>query len=259
MIDRIAVASSLRSLSFARRNYLVWRKMAMATLVTHLTEPFVWLIFIGYGLGSMIPAIDGVSYLQFLGAGLLCVSVVNTTSSEAVHGAQARWKFRRTWEGILNTPLTGGDIVIGEWLWGAAKGVIAASVMLLVMFPMKIVAFPMGLWAVPAAMIVGLVFAGLALVVVGLARRDDVLAYYFSLVLMPLTGLSGVFFPIERLPEALQVLARVLPLSHAVDLVRGFTTGVPSEHVLEHLFVLCVYAAISLLAAMAIIKKRLAE
>jgi lipooligosaccharide transport system permease protein len=259
VIDQIAVASSLRYLSFARRNYLVWRKMAVATLVTHLTEPFVWLIFIGYGLGSMLPAINGVSYLQFLGAGMLCLSVVNTTSSEAVHGASARWKFRRTWEGILNTPLTGADIVIGEWLWGAAKGVIAAAVMLLVMLPMKIVAFPSGLWALPAALLIGLVFAGLALIVVGLARRDDVLAYYFSLVLMPLTGLSGVFFPIERLPEALQILARVLPLSHAVDLVRGFTTGVPSAHLLQHLFVLSIYAVTSLLAAVAIIKKRLAE
>ena len=259
MIDVIAVTSSLRFMHFARRNYLVWRKMAVATLITHLTEPLVWLLFIGYGLGSMLPAIDGVSYIQFLGAGMLCLSVVNTTSSEAVHGASARWKFRRTWEGILNTPLTASDIVVGEWLWGAGKGVIAATVMLLVMLVMRIVAFPMGLWALPAALLIGLVFAGFALIVVGLAKRDDVLAYYFSLVLMPLTGLSGVFFPIERLPEALQIVARVLPLSHAVDLLRGFTTGVLSEHLLQHLLVLCLYAAVSLFVAVTIIKKRLAE
>lgn len=259
MIETVASRWPPRSLSFLIRNFLVWRKMMVGALVTHLAEPFIWLTFIGYGLGSMLPPIGGVSYLQFLGAGMLCSSVVNTTSSEAVHGASARWKFRRTWEGILNTPLGPTDIVIGEWLWGAAKGSISGVVMLLAMLVMGIADWAHALWVLPVVLVTGLVFSAVALVVVGLARRDDVLSYYFSLVLMPLTALSGVFFPIAQLPEALQMLARVLPLSHAVDLVRGFTTGVPSPNPLQHVLVLCLYAGGSLAAAIAIIKKRLAN
>src|SRR3954470_3384022 len=48
-----------------------------------------------------------------------------------------------------------------------------------------------------------------------------------ALVLYPMLGLSGLFFPIEALPPALQTVSRVLPLTYAVSLMQGIWTGEP--------------------------------
>jgi ABC-2 type transport system permease protein len=46
-----------------------------------------------------------------------------------------------------------------------------------------------------------------------------------TLIFYPMFGVSGLFVPVEALPEGLQMLARVLPLTYAVSLLRGIWHG----------------------------------
>ena len=84
---------------------------------------------------------------------------------------------------------------------------------------------PMLLLALPVLFLVGLTFAAIALVFNALAKGYDFFTYYFTLVLTPMTFLSGVYFPIEQMPAWLQHVAAVLPLSAAVELVRPLVIG----------------------------------
>ena len=69
--------------------------------------------------------------------------------------------------------------------------------------------------------------------------------------------LSGVFFPVERLPSAAQAVAQVLPLYHAVALVRPLLLGRLPQHAALHLAVLGAYAIVALYAAVVLTRRRL--
>jgi len=59
--------------------------------------------------------------------------------------------------------------------------------------------------------------------------------YYFTLVITPMMLLCGVFFPVKQLPESAQMVAGVLPLTHAIDLARPLMNGaIPRSRVAYH-------------------------
>jgi len=248
-----------RFLDVVYRNYRVWRKMMASALVNHLADPLVWLVGLGYGLGRLLPNVSGLSYMEFLASGILPYSVMNSASFEALWSAFTRLKIQRTWESILNAPMTVTDIVLGEWIWAALKGALSGVAILLVMTAFGIVKSFAALWVLPVILLTGLAFAGIALVVTALAKGYDLFSFYFSLAIMPMMLVSGIYFPVEQLPHALQVVAHILPLSHAVTLSRGIVVGAPLDHVVLHLGVLIAYAAVGLLVSDRLIRKRLAK
>lgn len=246
-----------RFLHVVYRNYLVWRKLMGSALVGHLADPLIWLVGLGFGLGSLLPTLGGLTYLEFLGSGMLCYSVMNSASFEALYSAFTRLKHQRTWEGILHAPMTVTDIVVGEWLWAALKGALSGVAILLVMAALGLVKSLAALWVLPVVMMVGLAFSGIALVVTALAKAYDVFTYYFSLFVMPMVLVSGVFFPAEQLPAAVRFIGQLLPLAHATALARGLVVGAPLENVALHLLVIAAYAVVGVFLANRLVMKRL--
>ncbi len=239
------------------RNYLVWRQLLGSALVGHLADPLLWLVGLGFGIGSLLPTVGGLTYLEFLGSGMLCYSVMNSASFEALYSAFTRLKHQRTWEGILHAPMTVTDIVIGEWVWAALKGALSGAAILLVMAGLGLLHSFAALWLLPIMLLVGLAFSGIALVFTALAKSYDLFTYYFSLFVMPKMLISGVFFPAEQLPKFIRLVGELLPLSHATALARGLAVGAPLNQVFLHLVVIAVYAGIGLAVADNLIKKRL--
>src|SRR5690606_2945782 len=89
---------------------------------------------------------------------------------------------------------------------------------------------------------------------------DNLLAVMFRFALLPMMLFSGVFFPVEQLPAALEPLAYALPLWHGVELCRAAAVGVdPGWSVPAHLGYLLVWIAAGLLLATARFRKRLAR
>ncbi|HTE40331.1 MAG TPA: ABC transporter permease [Steroidobacteraceae bacterium] len=253
------VLNRWRFLDVVYRNYRVWRKMMVSALVNHLADPLVWLVGLGYGLGRLLPNVGGMSYMEFLASGILPYSVMNSASFEALWSAFTRLKFQRTWESILNAPMTVSDIVLGEWVWAALKGAMSGVAILLVMTAFGLVKSFGALWVLPVILLTGMAFAGVALVVTSLAKSYDLFSFYFSLAIMPMMLVSGIYFPIDQLPGPLQVIAQILPLSHAVTLSRGIVAGAPLNDVVLHLGVLAAYGAAGLFISDRLIRRRLAK
>jgi lipooligosaccharide transport system permease protein len=69
--------------------------------------------------------------------------------------------------------------------------------------------------------------------------------------------LSGVFFPVDQLPHAVQVIAMALPLYHGVEIVRPLLLGALPTHVLLHVAVLAAYAAAGFYIATVLTRRRL--
>ncbi|MBV6417921.1 MAG: hypothetical protein CMLOHMNK_02697 [Steroidobacteraceae bacterium] len=239
------------------RNYRVWRKLLAASLVGHLLDPLFWLVGLGFGLGSLLPSVGGMPYLEFLGSGMICYGVMNSASFEALWSAFARLKQQRTWEGILHAPMTVTDVVIGEWVWAALKGMLSGVAILFVMALLGLVHGVAALWALPVMLLTGLAFAGIALVVTAIARTYDHFIYYFTLFITPMMLVSGVFFPTAQLPPAVQVVAQVLPLSHAIELTRPIVLGRALQGGAIHVLALAAIATIGVVAARALVARRL--
>ena len=128
---------------------------------------------------------------------------------------------------------------------------------LIVIAALGMVASPVALWALPVIFLIGLTFAALGLVVTALAKSYDFFMYYFTLLITPMTLLCGVFYPVEQLPAALQGVAGVLPLAHAVRLVRPLLQGAMPADIGLHVAALLATALLAYWAALLLTRRRL--
>ena len=240
-----------------RRNYLVWRKLAAASMIGNLADPMIYLFGLGFGLGLMVGHVDGVSYIAFLAAGTVGSSVMMSATFESMYSGFSRMHVQRTWEAIMHTPLTLGDIVVGEIVWAASKAVLSGAAIMLVAGVLGYARFPSMLLALPVIALAGLAFASLAMIVTALAPSYDFFMFYQTLVLTPMLLLSGVFFPVSQLPAVARGATQLLPLAHAVDLMRPAMLGRPVENALLHVAVLAAYALGGFIVSAILFRRRM--
>ena len=238
------------------RNLLVWKKLAGPSILGNIAEPLITLVAFGYGVGSLIGQIDGLPYIEYLASGSVAVSAALAATFEALYSAYSRMAVQKTWDSILNAPIALDDIVFAEMLWAAMKALFSCAAILVVIFLLGISRSPMMLLALPVLGLAGVTFASLALVFNALAKGYDFFTYYFTLVVTPMTFLSGVYFPIAQMPPWLQGIAQVLPLKAAVDLVRPLVLGnIPADPV-QPLLILTGYACSGYYLALVLTRRR---
>jgi len=248
---------SLRWIPVWRRNLLVWRKLAIASVLGNIADPLLYMLALGYGIGSFVPEVGGMKYIAFIGTGMVCQSAMFTSSFEAMYSAFSRMHVQRTWEAIINAPVSLDDVVLAEWIWAATKSVMSVIAILAVVLVLGFGHSWLALWVLPLGFIVGLTFGAFGLVMNSLAPGYDFFTYFFTLVLTPMLLLSGVFFPVDQMPAALQGVAKTLPLSHAIDIARPLLLGRIPDNIPLHIAVLLAYAFAAYYGALVLTRRRL--
>ncbi len=240
-----------------RRNVLVWRKLLMPAILMNFGEPLLYLLGLGFGLGHFVGEMAGMPYLAFLASGIIASSAMTTASFEGMYSVFSRMVPQKTYEAILATPLDVDDIVAGEMLWCATKALISGIAILLVATLLGVAQGWQALWVVPVVFLIGLCFAGPAMIMSALASNYDFFSYYFVLVVTPMFILCGVFYPVDTLPEAVRGAVYILPLTHAVHLTRGLVAGAELTAPLLHLAVLATYALVGYVIAFRLVRRKL--
>ena len=242
------------------RNLLVWRKLAIPSLVGNIAEPLMWLVAFGYGMGALVGDVrlgeDRVPYILFLASGSICMSAMNAATFEALYSAFSRMHVQKTWDGIMNAPVRLDDVVLAEMLWAAFKAIFTVTAILGVMLVLGISHSPKLLVAWPVLLGVGIVFSCIALIFNALAKGYDFFTYYFTLFLTPMMFLSGIFFPREQLPPWVQTVTAWLPLTAAVELVRPLFMDQWPAQAARHGLVLATYAVVAFWVALALTRRR---
>ena len=242
------------------RNLLVWRKLAIPSLVGNIAEPLMWLVAFGYGLGALVGQVQlgdrQVPYILFLASGSICMSAMNAASFEALYSAFSRMHVQKTWDGIMNAPVRLDDVVLAEMLWAAFKALFTVTAILGVMLALGISHSPKLLVAWPVLLFVGITFSCIALIFNALAKGYDFFTYYFTLFLTPMMFLSGIFFPTTQLPPLVRGVAEWLPLTAAVELVRPLFMDQWPAHPWRHGLVLLGFAVAAFWIALALTRKR---
>jgi len=249
---------SLRFIPVWRRNFLVWKKLAIPAILGNLADPAFYMLGLGYGLGGLLPEVNGMSYLTFLASGTVCYSTMNAASFEALYSGFSRMHVQRTWDAILNAPLTLDDVLFGELVWTISKSLLSGLAILAIIWAMGLQAsFAMSLWAIPVIVLMGFCFTGMALVINAVSPSYDFFMYYFTLAITPMVLLGGVFYPVDQLPGFLQQVSAILPLSHAIEMVRPLMQGAVPQGVAGHVAVLLAYGATGYYLALALTRRRL--
>ena len=244
------------------RNLLVWKKLAIPSLVGNVAEPLMWLVAFGYGMGALVGQVqvgaDKVPYILFLASGSICMSAMNAASFEALYSAFSRMHVQKTWDGIMNAPVNLDNVVLAEMLWAAFKALYTVTAIMGVMLALGISHSPKLLVAWPVLLGAGITFSCIALIFNALAKGYDFFTYYFTLFLTPMMFLSGVFFPCDQLPVAVRHVFDWLPLTNAVELVRPLFMDQWPAHPVRGLVVLALYAVVSFWVALALTRQRFA-
>ena len=171
------------------RNLLVWRKLAIPSLVGNIAEPLMWLVAFGYGMGALVGQVTlatpqgsvAVPYIVFLASGSICMSAMNAATFEALYSAFSRMHVQKTWDGIMNAPVDLDDVLMAEMLWAAFKALFTVTAILGVMLALGISQAPKLLLAWLILLCVGITFSCIALIFNALAKGYDFFTYYFTL------------------------------------------------------------------------------
>ncbi len=228
---------SRRSLRLIERNLYVY-KHGWLVIVSGFFEPLFYLLSIGFGLGALIGTIPGpggepIPYQLFVAPALLASSAMNGAITESTFNFFFKLNYNKTFTSILSTPLSPGDVAVGELAWALIRGGLYAIGFMVVMVVLGLVVSPWVVLAVPAALLVGFAFGA-----VGMAATSFMKTWQdfdlIQLVILPMFLFSATFYPIETYPDALRVIVQLTPLYQGVDLIRALTIGAISPVLLFH-------------------------
>ncbi len=227
-LSSLFTLGSRRARFLVERNVYVYRHTWMYIL-SGFFEPLFYLGSIGFGLGALVGTVNGpgghpISYQLFVAPGLLASAAMNGAIMEGTFNFFFKLRYNKTFDAILATPLSPGDVAVGELAWALIRGGIYAIAFLLVMAVLGLVVSPSLILALPAALLIGFAFGGVAMAATSFMRtwQDFDL---IQLVVLPMFLFSGTFYPIDAYPEALRTVVQLTPLYQGVDLLRSLAVG----------------------------------
>ena len=247
------------------RNLLVYRRTWRGSIFFSFLQPLLFLTAMGLGIGALLDAgstaaLGGVPYLHFLAPGLLAAACMQTGIFECSWPILSKIRWGRNYEAMLATPLDVDDLIIGELGWMAIRLGTIAGAFLLIITAFGIATSPLAVLALPAAVLTGLAFAAAMIAFTARQKNDGGFNVIFRFVNTPLFLFSGVFFPVDRLPQAVQWIAQITPLYHGAELVRGLTLGrIGIAEAAVHVAYLVVFFVIAALLARWSLHRRLVK
>ncbi len=241
----------------------IWRSNVMASML----QPFLYLLGMGLGVGALVDQgndsaqlLDGLTYFQFLGPGLIATTAMMVAASEAMWPVLGGFKWQSGFHAAAATPLSPSDITGGVFLWHATKALIAGSGVAVVLVLFDETRSPGLVLAVLFGGLTGLAFSSVITAWTATREQDFSFPNINRFVVTPLFLFGGAFYPISQLPTWLQWMARATPLWHGVELARdAVNQRMEWRTTVVHLAYLTVFVVIGWLSARRTFAKRLGK
>ncbi len=232
--------------------YILWLRelkryiRSRAQIIASLGQPMLYLLVLGFGLGPVFQRAGNGSYLQFVGPGVIGMTVL---FSSIFSGLGLLWDRQFGFlKETLVAPVPRLHIMIGRTLGGATvavlQGLLVTIVCLFAGFrPVNLLSIPLALGFMIA---IALVFAALG-VAIGSSLQDmQAFQLIMNFVVMPIYFLSGALFPLVGLPKVLAIITRLDPLSYGIDGMRAVLSGKSTFNPVTDLTVLVCVGAVLL-------------
>lgn len=208
-----------------RRDFMSWQKYAYSSVAINIFEPMAYFLALGLGLGAYLTLGGGNTLIQFMAPGMLGLTALNAATFDASWGAYERLNYNGVYESMVTAPVDPLEIAAGEYIWEGFRAALYGAIFLVVITALGLVHSWWALATLPILVLSGIVFAMPALTVAMMVNTQEHLFYYFSMVATPMVMISGVFFPLDKMPHWLQMVAWCTPLYHAVNICRALVMG----------------------------------
>ena len=223
-----------------------WRTL-MQSIISPVVSTALYFVVFGSAIGSRIPEVGGVSYGAFIVPGLVMLSLLTQSISNASFGIYFP-KFTGTIYELLSAPISTLEIVI-SYVGAAATKSIALGIVILataaLFVPLKIL-HPG--WMLMFLVLTALTFSLLGFIIGIWADGFEKLQFIPSLIVTPLTFLGGTFYSIDMLPPFWQTVSLFNPVVYLVSGFRWSFYGISDVGVGVSLAVTLLFLAIFLAA-----------
>ena len=239
------------------RHAVALRRIWKVATTWYLVEPAVALVAVGFGIGRLVQEVEGgMRYAVFVAPGIIMASAMMHAIFECSWSVFYRIN-DGFYETVLTAPVTVTELALGDVAWAVTRAVLATLSVGLVAVAFGWVTSPWAVGMVLAAILVGMEIGALGLIFAALSPNTHTLSLVFTVVATPLYFFSGSFFPIAVLPDALEPLAWLMPLTPGVHIAQGFAWGqLGITHLWSALYMLGLTAVI-LPVAIALLRRRM--
>ncbi len=194
-----------------------WRTL-MQSIASPVLSTSLYFVVFGAAIGSRMVEIDGVSYGAYIIPGLIMLTVLNESTSNASFGIYMP-KFTGTIYEILSAPISALEIVIGFVGAAATKSIILGIIILITARVFVDYSIEHPLWMLGFLILTSLSFSLLGFIIGVVAESFEQLQIVPMMVITPLAFLGGSFYSINMLPPVWQTITLFNPV---VYLVSGF-------------------------------------
>ena len=240
-----------RSAMVYRRNWII--------IASGLFEPMLFLLSIRVGLSELVGTVEvggrAVPYDEFVAPGLLAAAAMNGAVFDSTMNIYHKWKQAKLYDAVLATPLSAGDVALGEITWAVLRGILYAIAFMVTMAAMGMVESAWIVLAVPAAALIGFAFAAIGMAATTFMRGWADFEYVPATTL-PLFLFSATFYPVSAYGDWAWVV-QLSPLYHGVELVRAANLGHADASLVGHAAVLVVLAIVGVTVAASRIERLL--
>ncbi len=205
------------------------RRTLMQSVISPVLSTSLYFIVFGTAIGSRMGEIDGVSYGAFIIPGLLMLSLLSESISNASFGIFFP-KFSGTIYEVLSAPVSSFEIIAGYVGAAATKSLIIGTLILLTarLFVDYSIAHPV--WMLAFLLLTALTFSLFGFIIGVWANDFQQLQIIPLMVITPLTFLGGAFYSINMLPEPWQTLTLFNPVVYLINGFRWAFYGVADVH-----------------------------
>src|SRR4051812_16223679 len=229
------VPSPRHAIAIWQRNARVFSKLWKGALLPTFLDPFFYLLALGFGLGTYIAhGINGIPYKEFVAPGLIASAAMWSSAFETTYNVYFRMNELRLYDNVLSTPIEPSDLVAGDLLWSASRATVYGTVVLIVVAAVGLVSSPWAILIPPFVFVGALCISVIGYSFTSLIPKIDLYSYFFTLGITPMFLFSGIFFPFDRLPGWVEVVAWLTPLYHLVEITRGMANGPDGVQILIH-------------------------
>ena len=239
------------------RNARVFSKLWRGALLPTFLDPFLYLLAMGFGLGTYVAHINGIPYKEFIAPGLIASAAMWSSAFETTYNVYFRMNELRLYDNLLSTPVEVQDLVAGDLAWSASRATVYGCVVLVVVSAFGLISSWWALLIPPFVLLGGLCFSVIGYSFTALIPKIDLYSYFFTLGITPMFLFSGLFFPFNQLPGWVEVVAWFMPLYHLVEITRGLATGPEFWSIVENAAWLAVVTAVLFAVPVRALRKKL--
>jgi lipooligosaccharide transport system permease protein len=238
-----------RSHVLLQRSFFAMRSSSWLIILSGFFEPVFYLLSFGFGVGQLVGDIEfkgeSITYIAFIAPALLATSAMNGAIYDSTWNVFFKMRYARTYQGMLSTSLGPIDVAFGEIRWALLHGFAYSLGFMAIVSPLGIVISWWALLAVPTAVLIAFGFASLGMSITSYLTSFQQMNW-LNFFLLPMFLFSGTFFPLDIYPEAIQFFVKLLPLWHAVELMRDVMLGALHIGDLIHIAYFLVMIAVGL-------------